>query len=277
MASIHGINESKQNKLTHIHHQQQTSTNVNMNCKEHYLPELELATGQVREALQCLLHTILFIRAPAQVTPRDMHCEGFKLTYTRIAASTNTNTNSSNNNNINLSCSLPNNNNMPGNRGNNNNDHNSNTIENDVDKKVNDAIENFLLSLTPIGPELLQGGITISFFERISRRQLFGFIPNHEERIIFEQWIIKVIVNNTPRPVMDDTASVIERQRIQEMAEGMLRSALLKVFEITGIDIDHIPPVMYEFEILSSVKRVDDRENVYSRVANMPSLISLGS
>jgi hypothetical protein len=30
-----------------------------MNCKEHNLPELELATGQVREALQCILHTIL--------------------------------------------------------------------------------------------------------------------------------------------------------------------------------------------------------------------------
>ena len=30
-----------------------------MNCKEHHLPELELSTGQVREALQCILHTIL--------------------------------------------------------------------------------------------------------------------------------------------------------------------------------------------------------------------------
>jgi hypothetical protein len=30
-----------------------------MNCKEHHLPELELHTGQVREALQAILHTIL--------------------------------------------------------------------------------------------------------------------------------------------------------------------------------------------------------------------------
>ena len=30
-----------------------------MNCIEHRLPELELATGQVREALQAILHTIL--------------------------------------------------------------------------------------------------------------------------------------------------------------------------------------------------------------------------
>ena len=85
-------------------------------------------------------------------------------------------------------------------------------------------------------------------------------------------------MNNTPRPVNNDSASVIERQRMQEMAEGMLREAMLKVFEISGRDIDHIPPVMYEFE-MDSVKRVDvdDRENVYSRVAHMPSLISLGT
>jgi len=56
----------------------------------------------------------------------------------------------------------------------------------------------------------------------------------------------------------------------------MLKAAMLKVFEIAGGGIDHIPPVMYEYEI-SCTKRADERENVYSRVANMPSLISLGS
>lgn len=50
----------------------------------------------------------------------------------------------------------------------------------------------------------------------------------------------------------------------------------MKIFEIAGGAIDHVPPVMYEFEISSS-KKVDDRENVYSRVANMPSLINLSN
>jgi hypothetical protein len=113
-----------------------------------------------------------------------------------------------------------------------------------------------------------------------------------------------VVVNNTPRPVSDDSAAVIERQRIQvsqtlrlepsdfpqdilfssiihswnlkDTAEGMLRSVLMKIFEIAGGAIDHVPPVMYEFEI-SCTKKVDDRENVYSRVANMPSLINLSN
>jgi len=92
----------------------------------------------------------------------------------------------------------------------------------------------------------------------------------------WEQWILRIVVNNTPRPISNDSASVIERQRIQDTAEGMLRSALAKVFEIAGGPIDHVPPVMYEFDISCS-KRADDRENVYSRVANMPSILNLTS
>ena len=56
----------------------------------------------------------------------------------------------------------------------------------------------------------------------------------------------------------------------------MLRSVLVKVYEIAGVSIDHVPPVMYEFEINCS-KKVDDRENVYSRVTNMPNLINLSN
>ena len=56
----------------------------------------------------------------------------------------------------------------------------------------------------------------------------------------------------------------------------MLRLVLQKVFESAGASIDHVPPCMYEFEIHCS-KRIDDRENVISRVANMPSLINLGN
>jgi hypothetical protein len=63
---------------------------------------------------------------------------------------------------------------------------------------------------------------------------------------------------------------------LQDTAEGMLRSVLVKIFEIAGSSIDHVPPVLYEFEISCS-KKVDDRENVYSRVANMPSLINLSN
>jgi autophagy-related protein 101 len=221
-----------------------------MNCKENYLPELELSTGQVREALQCILHTILFIRSPGSVAPRDVECEGFGITYPRIASDNKSSRPAG-------TASIP------------------DPLENDVDKKVDDAIESFLRKLSQIGPELMSGSLTLSFFERRASRQLFGLV-SHEERVVFEQWILRVVVNNTPRPISDDSAAVIERQRIQDTAEGMLRSVLFKIFEISGGAIEHLPPVMYEFEI-HCAKRADDRENVYSRVSNMPALINLSN
>ena len=62
----------------------------------------------------------------------------------------------------------------------------------------------------------------------------------------------------------------------QDTAEGMLRRVLMKIFEIAGGPLDHVPPVLYEFEI-ASAKRADERENVYSRVAAMPPILNLGS
>lgn len=185
-------------------------------------------------------HCINSIRSPGPVAPSDHHCEGFDLTYTRIA------------------------NDSIGRNSNKNNYY--------LDKKVDDSIEEFLKSLVQIGPELLSGCLTISFFERRASKQLFGFV-SHEEKIIFEQWILHVVVNNTPRPVNDDSASRMERQRIQDTAETMLRSVMMQVFQCAG-GVDHIPPTLYEFEIRCT-KKVDDRENVYSRVANMPALLNL--
>jgi hypothetical protein len=50
----------------------------------------------------------------------------------------------------------------------------------------------------------------------------------------FEQWILRVVVNNTPRPLGNDSAAVIERQRLQDTGETMLRTALAKIFELAG-------------------------------------------
>jgi hypothetical protein len=132
----------------------------------------------------------------------------------------------------------------------------------------------------------LQGCLTLSFFERRASKQLFGLV-SHEEKVIFEQWILHILVNNTPRPTDDDSASRMERQRIQDTAEAMLRSVFMKVFQYaSGVEdrhgnmsdnagtLDHIPPTMYEFDIRSA-KKVDDRENLVSRVAKMPALLNL--
>jgi hypothetical protein len=56
-------------------------------------------------------------------------------------------------------------------------------LNTDVDQKVDDAIESFLRTLSQIGPELLSGCLTLSFFERRATRQLFGLV-SHEERVM---------------------------------------------------------------------------------------------
>jgi len=95
---------------------------------------------------------IFSLRSPGPVTPRDVGCEGFSLTYPRIAES-------------------------------------SSALSAGVDQKVDDAIESFLRTLSQIGPELLSGCLTLSFFERRATRQLFGLV-SHEERVVYVYYAV---------------------------------------------------------------------------------------
>jgi len=241
-----------------------------MNRKEHHLPELELPTSQVREALQCLLHTILFIRAPGPVVPADVHLEDFDMTYTRISSITSANPKEKANNTTSKDTSQVSGANTRG---------GILGEDNDVEQKVDDVIELLLRSLTPIGPELLQGSITLSFLERRASKQLFGLV-SHEEKVIFESWILRVIINSreTQQPISAsiNNASEMERSRIRDTAERMVKASMLHILDVAGESIDHIPPVMYEFE-LSCSRALDDRESIRSRVTSMPAIIKLGS
>ena len=55
-----------------------------MNVKEVSLREMELHADLYEEGLSCLLHTILFVRAPGPVRPQDAHCQKIApLTYAK--------------------------------------------------------------------------------------------------------------------------------------------------------------------------------------------------
>ena len=204
-----------------------------MNCQVHRLPELETATSGTREALQAIIHAILFIRSPGPVAPFDVHCESFQLSYTRIATDDDTTSTSSPRTNTNRyttqSSSLSSSpfhqyqyrqqshhhlQKQPHHHQHQHQHHHPPYQKSDLDRKVDDSIESFLRTLTPIGPELMAGNLGISFFERRTKNKLFGLV-NQEEKVVWEQWILRVVVNNTPRPMGEDEASVIERQRIQ--------------------------------------------------------------
>lgn len=191
-----------------------------MNCQVYHLPELETATSGTREALQAIIHTILFIRSPGPVAPHDVHCESFQMTYTRIATDADPLPIGGGGRYPSGQPRAPSSshpyhyNQQP------------TYHKSDLDRRVDDSIEAFLRTLTPIGPELMAGNLAVSFFERRSKNKLFGLV-NQEERVVWEQWILRVVVNNTPRPMGEDEASVIERQRIQ------VRRVLQRVQECT--------------------------------------------
>jgi hypothetical protein len=204
-----------------------------MNCQIYQLPELETATSGTREALQAIIHTILFIRSPGPVSPNDVQCECFQLTYARIATADNDNSDYYPHNNAHVPPSSSSGNAYPppshpfrGGALSSSTRHQYHHQQqqrqqqapyhhkSDLDRKVDDSIEAFLRTLVPIGPELMAGNLAVSFYERRLKNKLFGLV-NQEERVVWEQWILRVVVNNTPRPMGQDEASVIERQRIQ--------------------------------------------------------------
>mmetsp|Transcript_27949 Transcript_27949/g.90122 ORF Transcript_27949/g.90122 Transcript_27949/m.90122 type:complete len:206 (-) Transcript_27949:154-771(-) len=59
-----------------------------MSQKDLRLSELEfVGTTEAREALSCVLHTILFCRAPGPFRPQTVHSEHFNLAYCRVGCS----------------------------------------------------------------------------------------------------------------------------------------------------------------------------------------------
>lgn len=140
------------------------------------------------------------IRSPGPVAPHDVHCESFHTTYTRIATDD--------------PIPHPHSSHTHSTQQQKYHQQHNHHLKSDLDRKVDDSIETFLRTLSPIGPELMAGRLTINFFERRGKQKLFGLV-HQEEKIVWEQWVLRVVVNNTPRPMGEDEASVIERQRIQ--------------------------------------------------------------
>mmetsp|Transcript_5912 Transcript_5912/g.13166 ORF Transcript_5912/g.13166 Transcript_5912/m.13166 type:complete len:139 (+) Transcript_5912:138-554(+) len=78
--------------------------------------------------------------SPGTVAPQDAECEGFDITYARIASDAS------------VASAPP-----------------STAMDNQVDKKVDDSIESLLQSLPQIGPKLMSGCLTIVRFGVSSR------------------------------------------------------------------------------------------------------------
>ena len=66
-----------------------------------------------------------------------------------------------------------------------------------VHSRVDEAIRAFVKSLVPAGPELLKGCVTLGFFERRTNKVVFW---SYEEKVVWEEWIIPLLVNEVDSP-----------------------------------------------------------------------------
>jgi hypothetical protein len=123
---------------------------------------------------------------------------------------------------------------------------------------------------------------------------------SNEEKVSWEQWRIPILVNNTKvssaeREIRADgpgcspltvdersSAPAVACRRLQELKERaneVICSRLEEIFVIVNARIDHVPPVMYEFDCQSS-QQVEQRQqqqqsSIYNRVVQSPSPLAM--
>ena len=175
-----------------------------MNVTLHSLTELEVPQGAVKEALRAVLHSILFSRALGPVTALEQRSPILgNFCYVKCGDV----------------------------RG-------RSSVQ--IDKTVEESIEQFCHSLSPVGPELARGRLVLSFYERRTRKTFLGM--STKEKVYWEQWSIPVLVNCTPRATGDNAGAALERERTIETAREAVTSTIFHIVELVNERSDHIPP-----------------------------------
>ncbi|KAI9992600.1 hypothetical protein PInf_018042 [Phytophthora infestans] len=195
--------------------------------KEHRLDEIPVAAEDVGDAVTCLLHTILFTRAPGPVRPSEATCHAFpNITYALCAVGD-------------VSRKV---------------DHAVRSFEEAAVLGGSSYVMGTSNGMMPaygqppnksLGTSNVRGAnsgyIVVTFFERKVKKALFGLMSN-EEKTVFEKWIIPFTVTSSP------AASQEERELCAGETEAALQNALLHI--LTAVQsIEHIPAAMYDFEI----------------------------
>ncbi|CAI5740054.1 unnamed protein product [Peronospora destructor] len=186
-----------------------------MSWKEHVLDEIPVAAEDVGDAVTCLLHTILFTRAPGPVRPSEASCQAFpNITYALCAVGD-------------VSRKV---------------DHAVRSFEESAvvgggSSYSIGASSSFLMtpygqpSMTSMASSNVRGAkngyIVVTFFERKVKKALFGLMSN-EEKTVFEKWILPVTVTSSP------AASQEERELCAGETEAALQNALLHILTAVG-------------------------------------------
>jgi len=114
----------------------------------------------------------------------------------------------------------------------------------DTQAKVEAAARELLANLVPAGPELSRGFVTLQFSVKKSTTR--GLFWTREDKVVWEEWVLPLLVNTSLQPAANARISADERHRLQhdQDAEYTLnfQSWMLDVFTHLNQGVDHIPP-----------------------------------
>lgn len=140
-----------------------------------------------------------------------------------------------------------------------------------MDKQVEEAIENFTQSLSPVGPDLSRGTLVLAFFEK-RKRYYFG-VAKSTENVYWEQWSLPVVVNHRPRPAGNNAVATLESNRHQAATERAVKKLIRKVVSLAVTKTEHIPPINFQapgpmtfYYEIHTAKRNDSAWNWFSRL-----------
>mmetsp|Transcript_52353 Transcript_52353/g.104916 ORF Transcript_52353/g.104916 Transcript_52353/m.104916 type:complete len:199 (+) Transcript_52353:175-771(+) len=141
-------------------------------------------------------------------------------------------------------------------------------IVGEAQKLVNDSLLELADSLIPAGPELLKGSVSVTFHKRRTNKVVFW---SYEERIVWEEWVIPILVNTSS--LGDGRISLDESRALQRANDSRyadsLQQRLMEVAILLNDSVDHVPPVSegsHEIEVVC----VQREREAYPRVMAAP-------
>ena len=210
-----------------------------MNVHQFPLNPLVLAPFQLKEALRCIFHTIIFNRALGPVDPCVVTSELFDVSFVKCGGTESAESDTAveialNRVSATLRARATGEKSGKGGGG--------RRKSSSFSRSVSDAASPLSSSSGAAAPAAAPKttNVTLSFFESRRRSSFFG-MTSAEEKVYWEQWILPVTVRTTSRVAGLDFEEALEQRRRE--AEVALEQLLAQILGLVNTKHDHTPPL----------------------------------
>mmetsp|Transcript_6844 Transcript_6844/g.8828 ORF Transcript_6844/g.8828 Transcript_6844/m.8828 type:complete len:209 (-) Transcript_6844:191-817(-) len=145
-----------------------------------------------------------------------------------------------------------------------------------VDNRINSTIIEFMETLYDAGPDLQKGTISITFFKKRINKVAFW---QYQEKVVWEEWIIPLLINNSQQPRNNERISQNERNILQIDSDlrylEILQSRMFEIITLLNESVDHVPPTSdgsheFEFSFAQSRNNLATEPGYRQRVMSAP-------